>query len=198
MMERAVAIDRYSKFREGEAGVAVRCRSSDKSAVTGATGDRMTAKTDDYIKRRGLIETSDPEIDNPIFRLEGHEGTPALGDMDNRIGEALRVARERQGLTRPDLSPLLGLTTQVYGRYERGEAKLHVTRLVHLCEILGFSPLELIFAAAPHLWGDAQEEAETRYRLMRHIEQLPLEKTKLLLGVVESFLATEKSSPAST
>ena len=151
----------------------------------------MTTKTENYIKSAGLIETSDPEIDNPIYRKEGFEGAPALGEMDSRLGEALRVAREKQGLTRPDLSPLLGITTQVYGRYERGEAKMHVTRLVHLSEILKFSPLDLVFAAAPHLWGQSREEAEIRHRLIKHIEQLPLDKAKLLLGVVDAFLATQ-------
>ena len=151
----------------------------------------MTTKTDSYIEREGLTQARDPEIDNVIYRRPGFEGTPELGEMDLRIGEALRAARERRGLTRPDLAPLLGITTQVYGRYERGEAKMHVTRLVHLSEALDFPPLDLIFSAAPHLWGKTKEEADMRYSLMKHVEELPLEKAKLLLGIVEAFLAAQ-------
>lgn len=154
----------------------------------------MTTKTENHIKRIGLVETRDPEINNPIYRRPGLGGEIAeLGEMDNRIGMALRGAREKQGLTRPALAPLLGITTQVYGRYERGEAKLHVTRLVQLSELLDFSPLDVVFAAAPHLSGATEEEADIRFRLMKHIEELPLEKAKLLLGVVESFLALQAS-----
>ena len=46
-----------------------------------------------------------------------------------------------------------GLSTQVFGRYEKAISKLHVTRLVHLSEVLGFHPMELVYAAAPHLFG---------------------------------------------
>ncbi|TDW28124.1 helix-turn-helix protein [Rhizobium azibense] len=153
----------------------------------------MTTKTEKYIENAGLVETRDPEIGNPIYRRPSFDGPPELGEMDNQIGEALRAARERRGLTRPELAPLLGLTTQVYGRYERGESKMHVTRLVHLSELLDFSPFDLLFAAAPHLWGKSKEEAELRHRLMKHIEELPLDKAKLLLGVVEAFLSNQRS-----
>ena len=156
----------------------------------------MTTKTENHIESSGLVETRDPENGSSIYRRPGFDGVTELGNMDIRIGEALRVVREKQRLSRPDLAPLLGLTTQVYGRYERGEAKLNVTRLVHLSELLDFSPLEIISAAAPHLWGDTQEEAEIRCRLMSHIEKLPLEKAKLLLGVVESFLAVQPAEPS--
>ena len=136
----------------------------------------MDKKTELYIERAHLVEERDAENDSPIYRRPGFEGVTTLGDMDSRIGEALREAREKQGLTRPHLAPLLGLATQVYGRYERGEAKL---------------PLDVLFSAAPHLWGDTREEADIRMRLMKHIEQLPLDKARLLLGVVESFLALQ-------
>ncbi|MBP1848302.1 transcriptional regulator with XRE-family HTH domain [Rhizobium petrolearium] len=156
----------------------------------------MTAKTQNHIESAGLVEARDPEIDSPIYRREGFEGIVEFGEMDKKLGEALRIAREEHGLTRPELVPLVGLTPQVYGRYERGEAKLHVTRLVHLGELLDFSPLDLIFAAAPHLWGTSENEAKNRYRLMKHIEKLPAEKTKLLLEIVESFLALQPSGEA--
>jgi transcriptional regulator with XRE-family HTH domain len=149
----------------------------------------MTTKTEKYIESARLVEIRDAEDGNSIYRSSGFDGVTELAEIDNLIGDALRNAREKQGLSRPDLAPLLGLTTQVYGRYERGEAKMHVTRLIHLSELLKFSPIEVIGAVAPHLWGGTKEEADVRCRLMSHIEKLPLEKAKLLLGVVESFLA---------
>ncbi|WP_229002337.1 helix-turn-helix transcriptional regulator [Rhizobium sp. AB2/73] len=149
----------------------------------------MTSKTESYIKTAGLIEVRDSEIENPICRQPAFDGIAEFGEMDKKIGEALRLAREERDLTRPELVPLLGLTPQVYGRYERGEAKMHVTRLVHLSELLKFSPLDVIFAAAPHLWGGSEDEAQTRHKLMKYIEELPSEKVKLLLEIAEAFMA---------
>ncbi len=154
----------------------------------------MTTKTESYIEKTGLVETHDPEIDNPIFRQGGFDAPPQFAEIDLRIGEFLRLERERRGLTRADLAPLVGLTTQVYGRYERGEAKLNVTRLVHLSEILGFSPLALLFVAAPHLWGHSEKEVDVRSQLMGHVERLPIDKAKLLLGIVDAFLVLNPHS----
>nr|WP_250811967.1 helix-turn-helix transcriptional regulator [Neorhizobium tomejilense] len=151
----------------------------------------MTTKTDEYIASAGLVETRDPESGDSLYRSVGFDGVPSMDDLDVKIGEALRASRERRDLTRPDLAPMLGLTPQVYGRYERGEAKLSVTRLVHLAEILDFSPLDVISAAAPHVMGRTIEEADIRCRLIAVMEKLPLEKAKLLLDVAETFLATQ-------
>jgi len=151
----------------------------------------MATKIEKHIEAARLVEARDPEMGNPVHRRAGFEGIVELGEMDYRIGEALRRAREKRGLTRPELAPLLGLTTQVYGRYERGEAKMHVSRLVHLSELLDFAPLDLVYAAAPHLWGASNEEAEIRFRLMKHVENLPLEKAKLLMDLIRSFLELE-------
>lgn len=151
----------------------------------------MTSKTENYLKTAGLVEVRDPEIENPICRSPAYQGITEFGKMDEKIGEALRLAREARDLTRPDFVPLLGLTPQVYGRYERGEAKMHVTRLVHLSELLRFSPLDLLYAAAPHLWGGSEEEANTRHRLMKYIEELPLEKVKLMSEIAKAFAALQ-------
>lgn len=156
----------------------------------------MTTKIEKHIEAARLIEVRDPEMENTIHRRRGFEEIVDLGEMDNRLGEALSRARKKRGLTRPELAPLLGLTTQVYGRYERGEAKMHVTRLVHLSELLDFAPWDLIYAAAPHLWGDSQEEAELRFQLMKHVEQLPPEKARLLMDLIRSFLELEKVQPS--
>ncbi|CAH2398865.1 hypothetical protein MES4922_20331 [Mesorhizobium ventifaucium] len=50
---------------------------------------------------------------------------------------------------------MLGLSMQVYGRYERAFSKLHVTRMIHLCEILGFMPMECC-SVLPRIYGAAR------------------------------------------
>src|SRR4051812_48529616 len=101
---------------------------------------------DAYKNKMELVETIDPEIDKPVFRRPGFEGIKTLGEIDERIATFIRKAREDKDLTRAELAPLLGLSMQVYGRYERAFSKMHVTRMIHLCEILGFMPMEMLFS----------------------------------------------------
>ncbi|WP_237221936.1 helix-turn-helix domain-containing protein [Sinorhizobium meliloti] len=69
---------------------------------------------------------------------------------------SFRDARERRNLSRSKLAPLLGLSEAVYARYEGSVSRLTVGRLIHLCEVLGASPEELLAPAAHHLWGENQ------------------------------------------
>ncbi|MFQ6242672.1 hypothetical protein [Sinorhizobium meliloti] len=48
------------------------------------------------------------------------------------------------------------MTEAVYARYEASVSRLTVGRLIHLCEVLGASPEELVAPPAPHLWGENQ------------------------------------------
>ncbi|MEO5756546.1 MAG: helix-turn-helix transcriptional regulator, partial [Mesorhizobium sp.] len=126
----------------------------------------IVAKNDiAYDEKTGLVATTDPEIDKPVFRRPGFNGIDKLGEMDERISAFLRKARDDTGLTREEVARYLGLSTQVFGRYEKAISKLHVTRLVHLSEILGFHPMELVYAAAPHLFGKTPEEAADQIKL---------------------------------
>nr|WP_292122746.1 helix-turn-helix transcriptional regulator [Mesorhizobium sp.] len=48
---------------------------------------------------------------------------------------------------------MLGLSDQVYNRYENAVSWLTVGRLLHICEVLSISPVEILYPVAPHLWG---------------------------------------------
>ncbi|TIO81681.1 MAG: helix-turn-helix transcriptional regulator [Mesorhizobium sp.] len=54
---------------------------------------------------------------------------------------------------RSKLAPMLGLSDQVYNRYENAVSWLTVGRLLHICEVLSISPVEILYPVAPHLWG---------------------------------------------
>ncbi|RUV54587.1 transcriptional regulator, partial [Mesorhizobium sp. M1A.F.Ca.IN.022.02.1.1] len=90
------------------------------------------------------------------------------------------------------------LSVPVYGRYERAFSKMHVTRMIHLCEILGFMPVEMLFAAAPHLWGQTPEEAEDRLELAKLMAALPHDTTRDLLALVKRMVAQQKAADAAT
>lgn len=100
-----------------------------------------------------------------MYRRPGFDGIETLGEMDAKISAFLRRKREDLGLSRNDLAPMLGLSAPVYGRYERAFSRMTVTRMIHLCELLGFMPIDMLYEAAPHLWGKTPEEAEDRKTL---------------------------------
>lgn len=148
-----------------------------------------------YLGRMGLVERTDPEIGRPIHRRPGFGGIAELGEMEKSISRFLRAKREESKLSRGRLAPLLGLSEQVYARYERAFSKMHVTRMIHLSEILGFLPEEMICAAAPHLFGDSSEEAEDRMRLARTLSRLSHRQIRALSNFLEEFRADDGPVP---
>lgn len=151
-----------------------------------------------YEEKIGLVETTDPEIDKPIFRRPGFDGIDELGEMDERISVFLRKARDDTGLTREEVARYLGLSTQVFGRYEKAISKLHVTRLVHLSEVLGFHPMELVYAAAPHLFGQTADEAADQIKLAKLIWTLPHSTVSTLVKLVDEMHAISNAGAAQT
>lgn len=148
----------------------------------------MAEKNDDaYRVKRGLVETTEPNFERPVWRQTGFNGVVSLDDMDKALSGFLGAARRQAGLTREQLAELLGISAQVYGRYERAESKLNVTRLVHLSELLGFAPIEMVYAAAPHLFGKTLKEAENRITLMRLMSRLRPEAVDSLLTLVREL-----------
>lgn len=145
-----------------------------------------------YKKQMGLVETSDPDIAKPVYRRPSFDGVHTLDEMEQRIAAHLRRKRKEKGLSREELGELLGLSAQVYGRYERAFSKMHVTRMIHLCEVLGLMPMEMLFDAAPHIWGRTPEEAEDRLALAKLVVNLPHAVTKDLLRMVAHLSQEEE------
>lgn len=47
----------------------------------------------------------------------------------------------------------VGIPHEIYARHERGAAKLTMTRLLHLAELLDFSLIEAVHAVSPQFFG---------------------------------------------
>ncbi|MBP1844387.1 transcriptional regulator with XRE-family HTH domain [Rhizobium petrolearium] len=156
----------------------------------------MTSRVDKHIQEKGLVEHKGPEADKPVYRCPGYEGIAEFSELDNRIADALRQARERTGLTHADVAPLLALHPQVYGRYERNETKMTVTRLIHLSELLDFSPIDVIMAAAPYRFGKTKDEADRRRELIKIVEALPADAVNSLLLLVDAMIKVRSADVA--
>ncbi|WEZ85962.1 helix-turn-helix transcriptional regulator (plasmid) [Rhizobium sp. 32-5/1] len=157
----------------------------------------MTTKLDGHIAELGLVKTSDPENEKPVYRREGFDGIVTFEGLDTKVGEALRNCRQQRDLSRAELATLVGLSEQVYGRYERNSSKMHVSRMIHLSEVLGVSPLTMLYSAAPHLWGATDKEAETRFRMMKMLEDLPSETMSSIVTLLETVAVLQDETTRS-
>lgn len=61
-----------------------------------------------------------------------------------RIGENLRKIREIKGIKQESVAKQLGLTTNGYGKIERGETSLNIKRLEEIAEILGVNAIDIM------------------------------------------------------
>jgi ribosome-binding protein aMBF1 (putative translation factor) len=93
--------------------------------------------------------------------------------MEKTLSQQRAKSREMRGLTREQLAAMLGLSTQVFRRCEVAVSKMHVTRLVHLCEFLDVSPVAMIYQAAPHLFGKSPEKPAPARRRSRPCRSCP-------------------------
>jgi transcriptional regulator with XRE-family HTH domain len=140
-----------------------------------------------YIDRHGLVETTDSEVDKPIWRKPGFNGVRSLMEMEEDLSRYLRERRDAQNLNREQVGMMIGIHHEIYARHERAGAKLRVARLVHLAELLDFSAIEALYAAAPQLFGDSQEEAAVKNKLMKRIRKMPAATAEKLLMLVEEL-----------
>jgi len=153
----------------------------------------MTEKTDAYIESEGLEATVDPKLDRAVYRRPGFDGVATPQQMDEAIARALRAHRKGKGLSRAEVALLLGSLEQVYGRYERAVTKLHATQVIHLCEVLRILPDDLLYEAAPHLWGETPEEAHERRRVLKLIQELPFDTLRSISAILDNIFALQKS-----
>ena len=140
-----------------------------------------------YIDKHGLVETTDSEVDKPIWRKPGFDGVRSLLEMEEALSRYLREHRDAQNLNREQVGMMVGLHQEIYARHERAGAKLRVTRLLHLAELLDFSPIEAIYAAAPQFFGETEQEAEVRFKLVMRMLDLPAATAQNLLMLVEEL-----------
>jgi len=66
------------------------------------------------------------------------------------LGQRLRVARRQRGWSLGDVEDMTGgeFKASVVGAYERGERAISVQRFVRISEVYGFTPSDLLPAAA--------------------------------------------------
>ncbi|WP_244604715.1 MULTISPECIES: helix-turn-helix domain-containing protein [Mesorhizobium] len=140
-----------------------------------------------YIDDQGLVETSDEESEKPIYRRPGFEGIRGFREIEKIFSHFIREHRDAKRLNRAQVGMMVGLHETIFARYERAFSKLQATRLIHLCEILDCSPVEMIHAAAPHFFGATRKEADEKLKLMLRILDMPPATASSLLSMIEGL-----------
>jgi transcriptional regulator with XRE-family HTH domain len=143
-----------------------------------------------YIDKHGLVETTDDESEKPIYRKPGIDGTKSFKEMEEAFSRFIRERRDAHNLNRAQMGTMVGLHETIFARYERAFSKLQATRLIHLCEILVCSPVEMIHAAAPHFFGSSQKEADEKLKLVMRMLALPPATAHSLLSLIEDLAPT--------
>ena len=64
------------------------------------------------------------------------------------IGERARSARERLGLNQAEVAERVGISNEVYGRFERGLIAPRLSTLLRLCSVLRVEPNDLLLEEA--------------------------------------------------
>lgn len=97
-------------------------------------------------------------------RMQNDKGTKEQDRASARrklLGANMRTARERMGFTQEHVAALLGISTEVYGRMERGTIFPRMERFMDLCEKLSVPPDRLLgyaSAESPATGAMGQEE----------------------------------------
>jgi transcriptional regulator with XRE-family HTH domain len=86
--------------------------------------------------------------------------SPEKDPLSVQIGSAARKARKALKLSQEDAAERVGVATEVYGKYERGELRPSTPTLVKLSKVLGTSVDSLIGLAAENAAPSATTEPE--------------------------------------
>lgn len=118
-----------------------------------------------------------------------------MSSLQPVFGARVRLARKRQGFTQVEAARRVGLVPEAYGRIERGEALLRVSKLRQLCHALSVSadvllqPARRGRAAHPGPLSAAPatpREAEVQ-RLLALLHAWPLHRLRMLVRVVRTL-----------
>lgn len=150
-------------------------------------------KFDDWLEELDLYQTEDSRLSKPVYRKRRLRHGNDAAEIDVQIGASLRHAREARDLPQKVLASMLGLSHQVYRRYENGVSSLTASRLLHVCEILGTTPNEVLLPVAPYLWRQTNGQGNKRVAIAEKLESLDPDTLEAIDRFLQQMTGTEAS-----
>ena len=106
-------------------------------------------------------------------------------EINVRIGNQIRIAREAAGLTQDRFAELVSLATKNVSDIERGVVGISVGTLVRICETLAISSDSILFEEGPG--NDAHSISE-------RLSNLPAEQFDIALDIINKLFEAFASS----
>lgn len=109
--------------------------------------------------------------------------------LATRLGLSVRQARRESGLTQAEVAELIGLSSDVFGRMERGAFLPRVATLIRLCGALGVTSDQLLGMGRQNdvRQSDGRDERDgVRPEILKLANRLPLLSARQvkLLGAI--------------
>jgi transcriptional regulator with XRE-family HTH domain len=112
-----------------------------------------------------------------------------MGKLEKRIGQRIRAARERLGLTQEEVASQLKLSGVGYGGFERGDRQVSIDHLIALTHILD-KPITY-FLDVPSMTGLSSDEEEVVW-LYRAVQSKVIRRA--IKHMLESAIEEERAS----
>lgn len=100
-------------------------------------------------------------------------------EINVRIGEQVKYAREKAGLSQERFAERIDVSPQYISDLERGVVGISIPTLKRLCVVLGVTSDQILFGDRP---------ADDRQALLRRCEQLTEKQFSLLLRLVDTYM----------
>ncbi|WP_375769804.1 helix-turn-helix domain-containing protein [Archangium gephyra] len=112
--------------------------------------------------------------------------------LSKTLGSTAREARMRAGLTQEEVAERIDLSTEVYGRLERGLLLPSILTLRRLCLVLHLPADRLLGLASAHppLWTrspPSERDSPQVRRLIRSVRELSASRLRMLSLLIAHF-----------
>lgn len=112
-----------------------------------------------------------------------------VGEFERNLGQKIRIARQRAGLTQEDLAGRISRTSESISNIERGLQEPGIKTVQSLAAVLGLPVSE--FFEAPNSLGIDESRLEMEFRLRDLARGLSDRDLAVAVAQIEVFLKTK-------
>ncbi len=98
------------------------------------------------------------------------------------IGENIRKARAKKGISQDEAAWQAGISLRTYADIERGSVNARIGTILKICDILEITPNMVMCL------GEIKDNALTKEELFERIEILPAKKRNAAYAILEEYL----------
>lgn len=106
-------------------------------------------------------------------------------ELNVKVGNNIRIAREAAGLTQDRFAELVSLATKNVSDIERGVVGISVPTLIRICKTLSISSDSILFE------GEAGNDAHS---ISQRLSNLPAEQFEIALDIINKLFEAFASS----